>query len=89
MIESQELYTLGTMITMPALTGSMETGVISKWRVGAGDTIASGQIIAEIESDKAVQEYESPEAGKVVRLIAEPGEEVRVGAPILELAAIP
>ena len=78
---------MSTMIAMPTLTGSMETGVISKWRVAVGDTVASGQIIAEIESDKAVQEYESPEAGKVVRLIAAPGEEIRVGAPILELAA--
>jgi pyruvate dehydrogenase E2 component (dihydrolipoamide acetyltransferase) len=77
------------MIAMPALTGSMETGVISKWRVAVGDTVASGQIIAEIESDKAVQEYESPEAGEVVRIIARLGEEVRVGAPILELGAIP
>jgi pyruvate dehydrogenase E2 component (dihydrolipoamide acetyltransferase) len=77
------------MIAMPTLTGSMETGVVSKWRVAVGDSVASGQIIAEIESDKAVQEYESPDAGRVVRLIARIGDEVPVGAPILELSIIP
>jgi len=64
----------------------MASGVVSKWRVAVGERVVVGQIIAEIESDKAVLEYESPEAGTVVRLIAKPGVEVPVGAPILELA---
>jgi pyruvate dehydrogenase E2 component (dihydrolipoamide acetyltransferase) len=74
---------------MPALSGSMETGVVAKWRIAVGDTVAEGQIIADIEADKGVLEYESPEAGRVVRLLAAEGvDEVPVGAPILELAAI-
>ena len=77
------------MIALPTLTGSMETGVVSQWRVAVGDSVASGQIIAEIESDKAVQEYESPDAGTVVRLIARIGDVVPGGAPILELSTIP
>jgi pyruvate/2-oxoglutarate dehydrogenase complex dihydrolipoamide acyltransferase (E2) component len=71
---------------MPILSGSMESGVVSHWRVAVGERVEVGQIIAEIESDKAVLEYESPEAGTVVRLIAMPGVEVQVGAPMLELA---
>jgi pyruvate dehydrogenase E2 component (dihydrolipoamide acetyltransferase) len=79
---------VGTLVAMPTLSGSMESGVVSKWRVAVGERVAVGQIIAEIESDKAVLEYESPEAGTVMRLIATPGVEVPVGAPLLELAAI-
>ena len=79
---------MGTLIAMPTLSGSMETGIVSTWRVAVGDIVAAGQILAEIESDKAVLEYETPEAGRVERLIARAGEEVRVGAPILELAII-
>jgi pyruvate dehydrogenase E2 component (dihydrolipoamide acetyltransferase) len=74
-----------TLVAMPTLSGSMESGVVSKWRVAVGERVALGQIIAEIESDKAVLEYESPEAGTVVRLIATPGVEVPVGAPMLEI----
>lgn len=77
---------MGTLVNMPTLSGSMETGVIAKWRVAVGDRVAAGQIIAEIESDKAVLEYESPESGTVSRLIAKPGVEIPVGNPILELA---
>jgi pyruvate dehydrogenase E2 component (dihydrolipoamide acetyltransferase) len=77
---------LGTVVTMPTLSGSMTSGVVSKWRVSVGERVAVGQILAEIESDKAVLEYESPEAGTVVRLIATPGIEIPVGAPMLELA---
>ncbi len=79
---------MGILVAMPTLSGSMESGVVSKWRVAVGDRVAVGQIIAEIESDKAVMEYESPEAGIVVHLIATAGVEVPVGAPLLELAAI-
>jgi len=64
----------------------MENGTVTKWRVAVGESILAGQIIAEIETDKAVLEYESPESGTVLRLLAEAGgAAVAVGAPILEL----
>jgi pyruvate dehydrogenase E2 component (dihydrolipoamide acetyltransferase) len=79
---------LRIVVAMPTLSGSMESGIVSKWRVAVGEHVVVGQIIAEIESDKAVLEYESPEAGTVVALTATPGSEVPVGAPLLELETI-
>jgi pyruvate dehydrogenase E2 component (dihydrolipoamide acetyltransferase) len=74
------------LIGMPTLSASMENGTVTKWRVAVGENILAGQIIAEIETDKAVMEYESPESGTVLRLLAAAGgEAVVVGAPILEL----
>ena len=71
---------------MPTLSSSMESGAVTKWRIAVGDRISAGQIIAEIETDKAVLEYESPESGTVLRLLVEAGGgSVAVGAPILEL----
>lgn len=75
------------LIGMPTLSASMENGTVTKWRVAVGESILAGQIIAEIETDKAVLEYESPESGTVLRLLAEAGGgAIAVGAPILELA---
>lgn len=77
---------MSLFIGMPTLSGSMESGTVTKWRIAVGENILAGQIIAEIETDKAVMEYESPESGTVLRLLAGPGgEAVAVGAPILEL----
>jgi pyruvate dehydrogenase E2 component (dihydrolipoamide acetyltransferase) len=75
------------IVPMPTLSGSMEHGTVLAWRVAAGDIVAVGQVIAEIETDKSVMEYESPEAGRVLGLLAiAGGERVRVGEPILELS---
>lgn len=75
------------VIGMPTLSASMDSGTVTKWRVAVGERIRAGQIIAEIETDKAVLEYESPESGTVLRLLAEAGGgAIAVGAPILELA---
>jgi pyruvate dehydrogenase E2 component (dihydrolipoamide acetyltransferase) len=75
-------------IRMPSLSASMETGVLTRWRVSIGQAIAVGDIIAEVETDKSVLEYESPEAGIVLRMLVQEGASgVAVGAPILELAA--
>ncbi len=64
----------------------MDSGTVATWRIAVGDHVRAGQIIAEIETDKAVLEYESPESGTVLRLLAQAGgEPVAVGAPILEL----
>ena len=70
-------------ILMPALSPTMEEGTLAKWLVKEGDTVASGDILAEIETDKATMEFEAVDEGIVGRLlIAEGTEAVRVNTPI-------
>ena len=71
---------------MPALSPTMEEGTLSKWLVKEGDSVASGDILAEIETDKATMEVESIDEGVVGKiLVAEGTENVKVGAVILQL----
>ncbi len=73
-------------IKMPALSPTMEEGTLSKWLVKEGDTVSSGDILAEIETDKATMEVESIDEGTVGKIIvAEGSEGVKVGAVILQL----
>ena len=73
-------------IQMPALSPTMEEGTLSKWMVKVGDTVSSGDILAEIETDKATMEVESIDEGIVGKiLIAEGSENVKVGTVILQL----
>ena len=70
-------------ILMPALSPTMEEGTLSKWLVKEGDTVASGQILAEIETDKATMEFEAVDEGTIGKiLIAEGTEGVKVNEPI-------
>ncbi len=70
-------------ILMPALSPTMEEGKLSKWLVKVGDTVNPGDVLAEIETDKATMEVESVDSGKVERLlIAEGTEGVKVNTPI-------
>jgi len=74
-------------LTMPALSPTMEKGTLAKWLVAEGDTIKAGDMIAEIETDKATMEYEAAEDGRIARLvIAEGTDDVLVGAVIALLA---
>jgi len=74
-------------VTMPALSPTMEVGTLAKWHVKPGDTVKSGDIIAEIETDKATMEVEAVDEGTVTELVvAEGTENVAVGAVILRLA---
>lgn len=74
-------------VLMPALSPTMEEGRLSKWLVQAGDVVKSGQILAEIETDKATMEFEAVDEGTVVELlVAEGTSGVKVNAPILRLA---
>ena len=52
-------------ITMPRLSDTMETGTIVKWHVAAGDAVSAGDVIAEIETDKATMEVEAVDEGKI------------------------
>jgi pyruvate dehydrogenase E2 component (dihydrolipoamide acetyltransferase) len=74
-------------ITMPALSPTMEEGTLSKWLVKEGDTISSGDVIAEIETDKATMEVEAVDEGTVAKLLVDAGTEgVKVNAVIAVLA---
>lgn len=70
-------------ILMPALSPTMEEGTLSKWLVKEGDTIRSGDVLAEIETDKATMEIEAVEEGTIARiLVKDATDNVRVNAPI-------
>ncbi len=70
-------------ILMPALSPTMEEGTLSKWLVKEGDTVNSGDVLAEIETDKATMEVEAVEEGKLAKiLVAEGTDGVKVNAPI-------
>ena len=73
-------------ITMPALSPTMETGTLSKWLVKVGDMVKSGDVLAEIETDKATMEVESIDEGVVLELLtAEGSDGVPVGQVIMRL----
>ncbi|WP_420432500.1 pyruvate dehydrogenase complex E1 component subunit beta [Hyphobacterium sp.] len=73
-------------VLMPALSPTMEEGNLAKWLVKEGDTVSSGDVIAEIETDKATMEVEAVEEGKVGKLlVAEGTEGVKVNQPIAVL----
>ncbi|WP_397403391.1 biotin/lipoyl-containing protein, partial [Phenylobacterium sp.] len=76
-----------TDILMPALSPTMEEGTLAKWHVKVGDTVSSGDVIAEIETDKATMEVEAVDEGVVeALLVAEGAEGVKVNATIARLA---
>ena len=75
-------------ITMPALSPTMEEGNLSKWLVKEGDTVKSGDVIAEIETDKATMEVEAVDEGIVAKIVVPAGTEgVKVNSLIAVLAA--
>ncbi|WP_170399777.1 pyruvate dehydrogenase complex E1 component subunit beta [Ruegeria arenilitoris] len=77
---------MATEILMPALSPTMEEGTLAKWLVKEGDTVTSGDILAEIETDKATMEFEAVDEGIVGKiLIAEGTEGVKVNTPIAVL----
>ncbi|WP_323041915.1 pyruvate dehydrogenase complex E1 component subunit beta [Gemmobacter sp.] len=79
---------MATEILMPALSPTMEEGTLAKWLVKEGDTVKSGQIIAEIETDKATMEFEAVDEGTIGKiLIAEGTQGVKVNTPIAVLVA--
>ena len=72
-----------TEILMPALSPTMEEGTLAKWLVKEGDTVSSGDLLAEIETDKATMEFEAVDDGVVGKiLVAEGSEGVKVNTPI-------
>ncbi|CAN5446166.1 pyruvate dehydrogenase complex E1 component subunit beta [soil metagenome] len=78
---------MGIEIKMPALSPTMEEGTLSKWLVKEGDEVKSGDILAEIETDKATMEFEAVDEGKIGKImIAEGTDGVKVGTVIATMA---
>ena len=74
-------------ILMPALSPTMEEGTLAKWLKKEGDPVKAGDVIAEIETDKATMEFEAIDEGIVARILVEEGaENVKVNTPIAILA---
>ncbi|WP_030541693.1 pyruvate dehydrogenase complex dihydrolipoamide acetyltransferase [Sphingobium sp. DC-2] len=74
-------------IQMPALSPTMEEGTLAKWLVKEGDTVSSGDLLAEIETDKATMEFEAVDEGRIARILVGEGTEgVKVGTVIAIIA---
>ncbi len=77
---------MATNILMPALSPTMEEGKLAKWLVKEGDAVKSGDILAEIETDKATMEFEAVDEGRIGKILIPEGTEgVKVNAPIATL----
>ena len=75
-------------ILMPALSPTMEEGTLAKWLVKEGDTVSAGDILAEIETDKATMEFEAVDEGVIGKILVAAGTEgVKVNTPIAVLLA--
>ncbi|NJB98726.1 pyruvate dehydrogenase complex dihydrolipoamide acetyltransferase [Sphingomonas sp. ABOLE] len=78
---------MGIEIKMPALSPTMEEGTLAKWLVKEGDTVKSGDLLAEIETDKATMEFEAVDEGVIGKiLVAEGTDNVKVGTVIAVIA---
>lgn len=77
---------MATVITMPKLSDTMEEGAIAEWLKKEGEFVEEGEILAEIETDKATMEYESPEEGVLFKIIIAKGDKGDVGVPMAILA---
>jgi pyruvate dehydrogenase E2 component (dihydrolipoamide acetyltransferase) len=73
-------------ITMPQLSDTMTDGTVVKWLKKEGDKIKAGEVVAEVETDKANMEMESSEAGTLAQIVVHEGGKVPVGAAIAILA---
>ncbi len=74
---------------MPSLGADMTEGTLTKWRVGVGDRVSHGDIIAEVETDKGIIEVEVYESGVVHELMVEEGQKVPVGTPMAHIESAP
>ena len=78
---------MATELKMPALSPTMEEGTLAKWLVKEGDEVKSGDILAEIETDKATMEFEAVDEGTIEKILVPEGTDgVKVGQPIALLA---
>lgn len=73
---------MATELTMPMLGEVMEEGLVSSWKVAEGDTVEEGQIVLEIETDKAMAEVEAPASGTLTKILVQEGETVPINTPL-------
>jgi pyruvate dehydrogenase E2 component (dihydrolipoamide acetyltransferase) len=73
-------------LTMPRLSDTMEAGTIVRWNVKEGDTVSSGDVVADVETDKATMEMPVFDDGVVAKILVHPGTQVKVGTPIAVIA---
>ena len=73
---------MATLLLMPSLSPTMEVGVISTWKKQPGEKIEVGEVLAEIETDKAVMEWQMADEGFIRQILVQTGQEVPVGMPI-------
>ena len=73
---------MATVVTMPMMGEVMEEGVVLSWKKREGEAIEKGEIILEIETDKAVVEVESPASGVVKKILVPEGETVPINTPL-------
>ena len=74
-------------LVMPRLSDTMEEGTIGRWLVHEGDAFDEGDVLAEIETDKATMEFQAYDAGTVLRILVGDGESAPLGAPIAIVGA--
>ena len=73
---------MATTVTMPKYGETMEEGIVTEWTLGVGEKVEEGDIIAEIETHKAVFELEAPVSGILLKTLVETGESVPINTPI-------
>lgn len=73
---------MATLISMPRLSPTMEEGVVAKWLKQEGDKVSPGDIVAEVETDKANMDFPLEDEGYLLKLLATPGQTVKLGAPV-------
>jgi pyruvate dehydrogenase E2 component (dihydrolipoamide acetyltransferase) len=87
LLPQRKAVPMATELKMPALSPTMEEGTLAKWLVKEGDTVSSGDILAEIETDKATMEFEAVDEGTVARILVPEGTDgVKVGTAIALIA---
>lgn len=78
---------MAEILPMLALSPTMEEGVIARWAKAEGDDVASGDVLCEVETDKAVMDYESTVEGKLLKILAGEGDACAIGEPIAIVGA--
>src|SRR5207249_7754429 len=73
-----------SIFVLPDLGEGLQEAELVAWHVGEGDHVVADQPLVSVETEKAVVEVPSPQAGKIARLCAQPGERVQVGGPLVE-----
>ena len=73
---------MATIIGLPKLSPTMEEGVLLKWHKKEGDKISPGDVIAEVETDKANMDFPLEDEGTLLKLLVKEGDTVKLGAPV-------